>query len=101
MSEAADLPNFGTPPAESKAPEIYADAFTIAWSPFGVDLTFGRNFEAGVGLHEPRVTVTMSPQLAEEIGNQIVHIAASRYEEEVQGQPPDSPPGPVDIGDLS
>jgi hypothetical protein len=53
MSEQADIPEF------------YTDAFTIAWSPFGVDLTFGRDLNPETGLRQPRATIVMSPQLAE------------------------------------
>jgi len=47
------------------APEFYVDAFTIAWSPFGVDLTFGRQFDAESGLKQVKAVINMSPRLAE------------------------------------
>lgn len=81
------------------APEFYADAFTIAWSPFGVDLSFGRNYQEGVGLKEIRAVIAMSPQLAEEIGNQLAWIARTTAETKEVG--PSNSPGPADIGNLS
>ncbi|NQW72678.1 MAG: hypothetical protein HQ453_08100 [Actinobacteria bacterium] len=80
----------------AKTPEFYADAFQIASSTWGVDLIFGRNFEEGVGLREPRAAIAMSPQLAEELGAQLTKIAKLRSEGVGA-----TTPGPAEIGNLS
>lgn len=83
----------------TKAPEVYADAFTIAWTPFGVDLAFGRNYEEGVGLNMPRVVVVMSPQLADALAAELALIASLRTTD--AAGTPAKPPGLGDVGDLS
>ena len=80
----------------AKPPEFYADAFQIAASTWWVDLIFGRNFEEGVGLREPRAAIAMSPQLAEELGAQLTKIAKLRSEGVGA-----TTPGPAEIGNLS
>ena len=59
---------------QANTPEFYADAFTIAWTPFGVDLTFGREFDGEIGLKHARAIINMSPQLADVLAAELTRV---------------------------
>ena len=62
-------------------PEYYADAFTIAWSPFGVDVTFGRDIDPETGIRNPRAVIAMSPELAKALGDELQRVSSIREAE--------------------
>lgn len=65
-------------------PEFYADAFTIAWSPFGVDIAFGRDIDPETGLRDPRAVIAMSPELAKALGQELHRVSDIRDLERAQ-----------------
>ncbi len=98
MSEAVSP----TPPLE-----VYADAFYVKWSDYGVDLTFGRDWNGETSvLGDARVTVVIGDQLGKELAETLIRImaerAAARETQDESSKPqPSGPTGPADIGDLT
>ncbi len=68
--------NVPTPPTP---PQVYADAFYVKWSDYGVDLTFGRGWNSETSaLDEARVTVVIGDKLGKELMDMLIRISAER-----------------------